>query len=324
MWMIFARRVLFVSALLFTGAASTIYFHYTVHDRASESKALLAAMGYFAWGADFPHLLLALWLAGRKGVWNNWRGWLRAVLYIAAFIYGRLLFTAVAEWFYQANIEDGVIHFRENAKPFQWPGAIYEHYARPMIDILEVLIQTWILLPVFVIARRWLAEHEKSWRSSFTIGTIIIWTGLTALIVSWAKLLTWEEVAPPTYFSDLTTEVLLRMYAYQYAPSMAISALVAWCIAWGWSGNRWLTMLVLLLALPLDVFAHQASIAVVRWLGKNPGTGVITGTAIEQWSYLAGHVAMAWCAFGVARALGVQLRKGSPRVDFENTPPKPT
>lgn len=325
MWTIVARRVLFVLALLLTGALSTICFHCTINNRTgSAAKAYLYQVGHFAWGADSLLFLLALWLAGRKDVWNNWRGWLRAALYLAAFVYGQMLHAATQDWFYQARIEGAAVHFPDNAKPFLWPGTIYEHYGRPAIDILEVLIATWVLMPIFAVSRRRLAEREEPSKSSCTITTIFAWTALVGLIITWVKFITWEGVAPDTYFSGMAPEAMFRMYLYQYVPSMAISALVVWLIAWGWSGNRWLTLIVLFIALPLDAFAHRLMVAAIRWLGKNPGDTITVNATLEQWSYLSGRVAVAWSALGIAKALGVQLRTSSPRDDFENAPPKPT
>jgi hypothetical protein len=86
-----ARRLLFLLALLLVGVISAIGFDYCYNrsrPSGGQSPPILIALGTFMWGADSMSTVLAVWLAGRQGIWRSWSGRFRIVLYVAAYMTG--------------------------------------------------------------------------------------------------------------------------------------------------------------------------------------------------------------------------------------------
>lgn len=316
MWTTVARRTLFVVVLLVSGAASTTIFHCTINNRAWQTpdtvRRIAAQMiGHLGWGMDSMDVVLALWLASRKDWWKSRDGYLRAALYIAAFVYGRMLFSATQDWNHQYTIKGWEWIGPKKLEPFRWPGLVRDDYARPAIDGLTLLIETWFMMPLVIASRVALTDQGRNHKatSTFSIATIVIWTVMAALIVSWVKFLTLKDIAPDTAFSSLSPDRIFRLFAVEYAPQWLIASVVALLIAWGCSRRLWIALPVAVGALLLDGLGRRCAVEVALWLGAKPERGLLGWPAVEQWSYLGGNACLIALAFATARCLGVQLRR---------------
>ena len=319
MWTTFARRAIFFSALLATGAITISCFHLTHNTQWSRTVGGdgLKALGKFAWGADSLGLVLGVWLAGRTGVWRSWSGWLRAAAYLLAYTYGRMLFSATQYWLAQrapdGNAASGPIAFR-------WPGGELQDFARPALDLLTLLMLVWLLVPLFTLTRSALAEdkNQLNARSTFSLASILGWTTVAAFILLWIRFLTWKGVSPQTAYSFMTPTQALTEYAVENLPGLLIEGAAVLILLWGWSGRWWWPIVALVAALLVDSLGHKALYAILAWIrGNLDGGNVLTGTALEHWSYLAGQNLMVWSAFGMARLTGVRLSR-APRAQSKD------
>lgn len=314
MWLVAARRTAFLLVLLVTGAVTAACFHYAynVKQSSGSQSAAWPALGTFAWGADSVGVVLGVWLAGRSRVWGAWSGRMRAATYLLAYTYGRMLFFAVQEWLVQDH--SGRSDSQSGPIPFQWPGAGVQDYARPALDLLWLLMLVWIFVPVFTMTRGTLTDErdETRVRGAFSIASIFGWTTAAAMILVWIRFLTWKGVAPETAYSYMTPTQALLEYVVEYLPSMLILVACVFLLVWGWSGKWWLPFVTFAAALLIDSFGHKALYAVLQWTrGSSISGNVLTGSAIEHWSYIAGRTWAAWTAFGAARLAGVRFRRTS-------------
>jgi len=308
MWRIATRRVTFLFVLLTIGPVTVSCFHF-VHNTGGNPSPGSKAFGVFAWGADSLGLVLGVWLAGRSGVWRSWTGWVRATAYLFAYAYGRMLFSAVQDWLGQRS---SGINGPAGPVPFRWPGSTVEDYARPALDLLTVLMLVWLLVPLFTIARGSLADENSKSKTAatFSLASILGWTTTAALILVWIRFLTWKGVSPQTAYSFMTPTQALTEYVVEYLPSMVIEVACVFLLAWGWSGKWWLPFITLPGALLMDSFGHKALYAVLEWTqGSSFSGNVLTGSALDHWSYIAGRNCMVWAAFGVARLTGVRFHR---------------
>jgi hypothetical protein len=299
------RRLLFLTALLCSGAISTSCFDFGYNRSrppGGQSPPALIAFATFMWGADAMGTVLAAWLAGRKGIWHSWSGCVRVVLYLGAYTYGRLLFSATQDWL-RANGNGRV--------PYPWPGANWDDYARPAIDLLTVLMLTWLLLPMFVLCRGFLAaETLSSQRKPLSVAFLLGWTTLAAVILLWIRFLTWEGVAPDTAFSSMSATALLVRNLTQKLPSKAVIAVAVMLMILAWPRKWWVPIVAFVVALLVDAFGHRAIYwTVEHFTGHEAGSNVLTGAAMRRWSYLAGRNFIVWIAFGAAYLTGLSFHR---------------
>lgn len=318
---------MFFLVLLTSGAVTVSCFHFAFNTPSNRTAGgtlspALAAFGTFAWGADSIGLVLGIWLAGRSRVWRSWSGWLRAVAYLLAYTYGRMLFSAVQDWLPQLTTagaptnEPGYVWFR-------WPGAAPQDYARPSLDLLTLLVLVWLLVPVFTITRGALADErlETKTGGTFSIASIFGWTTAAAMILVWIRFLTWKGVSPRTAYSFLTPTQAITEYVVEYLPSLVIVAACTFLLMWGWSGKWWLAIVALFGTLLVCSIGHRALYAVLEWTrGSSFGGNVLAGSALEHWSYIAGQNCMVWAAFGVARLTGVRFHRSPPATSARRMP----
>jgi hypothetical protein len=288
------------------------HYAYNVKQIGGAQAAAWRAFGTFAWGADSVGAVLGVWFAGRSRVWGAWSGWVRAATYLLAYAYGRMLFSAVQDWLIQDH--SGPFASWPGPIPFQWPGAHVQDYARPALDLLTLLMLVWVLVPMFTIARGALTDESDAtrMRGAFSIASIFGWTTAAAMILVWIRFLTWKDVAPETAYSYTTPTQALQEYVVEGLPSLLIEAASVCLLMWGWSGRWWLPCITLAGALLIDSFGHRALYTVLRWAqGSSFSGNVLSGSALEHWSYIAGRTGTAWIAFGVARLTGVRFRRSS-------------
>lgn len=309
MWIVFARRATFFLALLLSGAITVSCFHLGHNSSwtrtAGGPSPGWMALGTFAWGADSLGFVLAAWLAGRSPVWSTWSGRLRAASYLFAHTYGRMLFSATQNWLSGPRNPD-------SPHSFHWPGAQLQDYARPSLDLLTLLMLVWLLVPVFTLTRSRLTDRDRQFqvRGTFSIASILGWTTVAALIITWIKFLTWKGIAPQTAYSYMTSTQALLEYFREYVPSLVIVSATIFLMLWGWSGRWWQPLVALAGALLLDSFGHKLLYTVLRWAtGDANESSVLTGPPLEHWSYIAGQNTIVWVAFGMARVTGVSLHR---------------
>lgn len=314
MWKTFIRRIGFVTALLGMGPLTVTCFHLSYNSSFAQAQgrsSALIAFGTFAWGADALGMVLGAWLAARYQVWRTWSGRVRALTYILAFGYGRMLFSATQDWLNQVTSSGRRAPPGSFSLPFHWPGMVWQEYARPSLDLLTLLLLVWLLVPMFTVIRGELCEARERFQSrpTFSILFMFTWTTVSAIILLWIRFLTWKGIAPRTAYSFQTPTQALTEYATQHVPSEIIVAIVVIVAAWAWSGSWWRPIVGLIAALLIDGLGHNLLYAILNWAtGSSENRGVLSGPTLEQWSYLAGRNATIWLAFGFAALSGVRLR----------------
>jgi hypothetical protein len=317
MWTAFFRRAAFVLILLVAFPLFAVCSHVgesiTQQSPGTTGAVIAKAMGLASWGwAHSLCSLLALWLAGRKDWWRSGHGWGRAALYLAAFAYGSIFFYTLQDWLGNSKVQGWALHFEPGAPPFHWPGLERNDYAMPAMLAVPILFQTWLLAAAFKLTRCALVEREQANEATATFGiaAIMAWTALASAVLLSMKFLTWAGVAPDTAYSSMSVPQFVLQFASQVAPLCIITSLIAFLVVWSWSGKWWLPVAVLLVALPLDNYAHELVFRILESFGFEFKGHVLAGDARQRWSYLAGGIWMVWSAFGTARLLGVQLRRG--------------
>jgi hypothetical protein len=299
------RRLLFLTALLLMGALSTCCFDFGYNRSrlpGGQPSPVLILFGTFMWGADSMSAVLAAWLAGREGVWRSWGGRIRVVIYLAAYTYGRLLFSSTQDWLDARG--DGRVSY-------PWPGLDWDDYARPAIDLLTVLMLLWLLLPMFLLSRGFLADRRSNLtRKPISIAFLLGWTTIAAVILLWIRFLTWEGVAPDTAFSSASATALLLRNATQRLPSRAVIAVAVMLMITAWPRKWWVPIVAFFVALLLDAYGHRAIYWTVEFFtGQEAGSRVLTEATMRRWSYLAGRNFIVWIAFGAAHLTGVSFHR---------------
>lgn len=319
MWPAFFRRAAFVLVLLVAfpifAFCSCMGESVAQQSQGSAAAVIAKVIGTASWGwAHALCTLLSLWLAGRQDWWRSACGWGRAVLYLAAFVYGSIYFYTLQDWLGNAQVQGWSLHFEPGAPPFHWPGLNRNDYAMPAMLAVPILFQAWLLAAAFKLTRWALVERGQATEASatFSIATIMAWTALASTVLLAMKFLTSPGVAPDTAYSSMSVERFALQFLTQNMPLCIISSLIAFLVVWSWSGKWWLPVAVLFIALPLDNYAHELAFRMLEPFGiEFRGSGhVLAGDPRQRWSYLAGGIWMVWSAFGMARFLGVQLRRG--------------
>jgi hypothetical protein len=313
MWKTILRRLGFVVALLGMGPLTVSCFHLSYNTSWAQAQGRtpsLVAFGTFAWGADALGIVLGAWLAARYQIWSTWSGRARALTYVLAFGYGRMLFSATQDWLIQANPSGGRTPPGVTI-PFRWPGLDWQDYARPSLDLLSLLTLVWLLVPLFTVIRgQWCEAQERpESRPTFSLLFLLSWTTVSTIILLWIRFLTWKDIAPQTAYSFQTPTQALTEFATHNIPSEVITALVVIVAAWAWSGGWWRPVVGLLAALLIDGLGHNGLYAVLNWAtGSTENQGVLSGPLLEQWSFLVGRNTSIWLALGLAALTGVRLR----------------
>ena len=274
--------------LLTMGVISSVSFDFGYNKSGAPLPMIFATI---MWGANSIEALLAVWLVGRAGVWRSWSGIVRVAVYVSAYVYGTMLKPAVQDW--------------DEETPFRFPGAQWEDYSRPSIDLLTLLMYAWLFLPVVVLFRRRFATNSEAVllpRRTFSISLLFGWTFLAAAILLWIRFMTWEGVAPPTAYDSMTVRELSKMYLTTYLPGRAVvvgsTMIVIVCLAKKW----WLAVVALPMALLVDICGQSC----VKYFAGS--SVMITGALLYQVCYAFGRTFVVWSAFGLARVMGVWFR----------------
>ncbi len=295
------RRLLFLAALLSMSSVSTASFDYGYNRSrppGGQSPVPLIIFGTFMWGANSLEAVLAAWLAGRKGTWQTRSGWLRIAAYIAAYTYGTMLHSATQDW----------LHSRvEHQTRFRWPGLLWDDYSRPAIDLLSVLVLTWLSFPVFALFRGRLATKFQASedRQGISLAFLFGWTAMAAVILLWIRFLTWEGVAPSTAYDSMSPTHMLTSYLTKNLPGEAVVCVATMLMVVAWPRRWWVPMAALAIALLIDSYGHRA----IYWMIDYSGNNVLAGPAVKRWSYIARRNSTVWIAFGVAYLLGVSFQR---------------
>ncbi|MBI1246851.1 hypothetical protein GC197_03275 [bacterium] len=281
-----ARRVLFVAALLWLGSISRIFFNALLGE-----EILPPPAAAFFIGNDAMRMVLVLWLATRSHVWTSWQGWLRAGFYVAAFVYGRLLF-------YDATRLDAGMNFF-------LPGLQPVKLMKLLLDTSEVLIMTWLLIPIVMACSAELSAPDQPARNArrFSISGLIGFVTIAALILGCAQFMTSDFAPQKTFQYRTTMEMLLRRFqdtSYQI-PTLLAAIWVLYSLSKRW----WLAFAVLPAAIVLAVSGtYWVSNSIDLFTGKSARPFAYSGINMDF--FVSGRVLTVWAGFCIARLLGVQ------------------
>lgn len=343
------RRSLFSLALLGTGSAVAIATGF-YHDKWGHPDSLRPGyrwwvsptgimeliglpglpfdrmFGTLLWGADTLGVVLAVWLVGRYGWHKNWSGRVRGTLYVFAFGYGAMLFSATQRWLNQLLPNGLPQPDKPGQTPFRWPGREINDYGPPAIDLLALLFFICLLLPILAVSRHRLVDRQEGVRSSdrsFSIASALKYTAAVALVLGWIRFLCWRWVAPDSIFSSMEPGQAVAVYASEFAPGYSLTLGAALLIAVGWSGGWGARFGAFIGAVILTVVGHAA----LYWILENSSADVVGDNPLhsgklEAWCYSIGCSLAVWVAFGVAHFTGVRFRRipadHSPLADASN------
>ncbi len=290
-----ARRVLFLAALLLMGPVTVAIFQAAQATNAAGYRMLAT----FAWGMDSLGTVLAIWLVARAELWSRWQGYLRAIIYLSAYAYGRMLFSAT---------QDSII------KPdaiFRFPGSQVNDYARPSLDLLYLLTEIWLFLPLMILTGGVLASANESTQRvrRFSISGVIGFTTLAAIVIAWIGYLG-SPLAPQTYFSRLSKGQAMTAWLGSQLP-LAIPPLIsAVVILHGFTRRWWLAPLALGVAFLVDMVGTKILVTLLESAtGKQHG-GILGGSQLEAILYMAGRTLTVFIAFWIATLAGVRWTYG--------------
>lgn len=281
------RRVCFTCVLLSTAAIAAVAGHYGLNS----DGHIVIAVGMFFWGTENVGIILAAWFVGRHGVWKSGGGWARAMLYASAYVCGRMLF----------DVTSNLLHQRDEPV-----------YDRPFFELPTVLACAWLLIPAFVICRGKLAETrlEAAHYARFTVGSLLAWTGIAALILAWIRFLTVQDFLPKHSLNYMTLPEAIEDFLTGSSAGIPIRVIAIVMVMLSWSGKYWKAPLGLIGAILFDAFASRAFYGGLAQLtGETFDNYLPAGADLRSWGFVAGRNGVAWVAFGGAALTGVRLRR---------------
>jgi hypothetical protein len=302
-----ARRILFVAVLLLIGAITVSVFYYVQKPNAPG----LPPIGILAWGMDSVGIVLAVWLVTRSEVWRSWRGWLRVATYIIAYTYGRMLFSTTQDWW---SASDGI---------FRLPGSEVKDYARPALDLLSLVMFTWLLTPVVIVTATVLSSTDEAPDRTrrFSISGLMGFMTIAAIAISWISFLT-SDLAPQTYYSHLSQADAIKEWIGMHLPFTLPPLVAVMVMLFGLTKRWWLAMLTLLGAIALDGFGSGIVASILEQLTGQQHGGILGGPTVDHWLYVCGRSLTAWCAFATARLMGVRPTIGGRESQSRATEPR--
>lgn len=289
-WATAARRLLFIVALISTGAVSTTLFR-CFHP----PGVILHPVGVFFWGAHSINLVLAFWLVARKPLWSERSAYLRVAAYLIAYCYGGMLFSVVQD-----------AQTPSSGAGFHLPGTSYQDYARPSLDLPVVLTLALIALPPVKLSGLSLRGSDK-WRArhpGFSLQGLLAYTTLAIALLAWIGFLT-NLNGPKTYLRGMSLIEAAAEWT-EYASFLLVNVATGCLVLWG-TGKSWRrAMLSFPIAIAACGVATTLLVGLLTWLTERPVGGVLSDRDSNLWAFIAGQVTTFWTAFAFARLLGVQ------------------
>ena len=269
----------------------------------------------FIWGIDFSLVaVLGAWLILRYGWWETWFGRFRATIYTSAFFYGSILTTATQRWIndlapngYPRDANGPAGLYANYTLVFHFPGtqinSYFNDYSRPATDVLILLAVIWILVPVVIIFNIQLGSKFQA--GSFSIGTVLSWTALSALILAYINFLC-QWYSPDTGFSSLPLVQAVAEFIFELLPATATSIFAIVMFAKAPKGS-WKTMVIGAIAiLVLDTFGDRVIFRAIDYIGLFPRrASPLAGP--DRWAFQTGRIVGVWTAMSVAARLGVSF-----------------
>lgn len=292
------RRLLFVTCLLAIGPAQQCLSRST--------SDTMGPLWIFTWGMNSIGVVLALWLVARTAVWKTWQGWLRVAVYVAAYTYGRMLFSATQDWWVDQNAG------------FRWPGLDYQDYARPAIDLVSIVMLTWLVIPVVVFLRIQLASPDElaPRERRFTMFGLIGFVTTVAVGMGMIQFLA-TEYAPETAYSYGSPSSVLWNWLTTNLPYKLSPLAAAVLVLWGLTKRWWMAPLVLGLAICVDALGTQLIAFIIEQTTGESKGGILGDSHSSRWLYVGGRTFTLWGAFAVARLLNVRPFFGGEKTDSE-------
>ncbi len=282
---------MFAVVLLTLGAGSVSLFQFAQQ----QSSAGITPFGAFVWGLDSIDFVLAVWLAARKGIWVSWQGWLRGLGYLTAYAFGRMFFSSTQDWW--VNADD----------TWRLPGSKAEDYARPAIDLLMLLMSTWLVTPLAILVRLRLSADDQNSGTikRLSISNLMVLMTVAALSLAWVRFLT-TEFAPSTYYRHLTQVAAIKLWIGEYLPQLLPPLLAIFLVAYGLTKNGWQMVFIFALAFLIDVIGTRSIESIQQALHGVRGTGILSGNLRDALLYIGGRTSIHIIALTGAATLGVR------------------
>lgn len=285
-----SRRILFMAVLLLIGPITMSIAQYV---QTPNAAAGLLPVGTFAWGMNSIRIVLAIWLVLRIDLWSSWRGWLRVATYIFAYTYGQMLASASQDWW---------INLYAN---FRFPGGQFEDYARPAIDLLELLTWICLLAPIVILSGFSLTGSAELKRTNrFSISALSGFTTAAAIVLLLIAFLT-SDFAPLTAYSHLSYTDFIKEWIETFLSYETVPLIAAVVILYGLS-KRWsLGLLAFLAVIALDGLGRLIVLSVEHFM-TGQHQNILGGNPIDRWLSLCGCQLTIFCAFSIAMLMGIR------------------
>ncbi|MBI1246854.1 hypothetical protein GC197_03290 [bacterium] len=293
------RRVLFVAALLSLGSFSA-YTSY--HARRYGEFPDYLWLSWFLLGVNSLQTILALWLVARTRVWTSWQGWLRAGVYLSAFLYGCML-------------EEAMTNATSFRGDYHLPTLPLKSNGMAAFLVLMLLIVTWLLVPLAwaCSVRLSVASEQATSSRRFSIFGVMAFIAAAAVSLGLFQFVTspigWSLLGIDDYLG-----VNLGKYVFSRAPFHIPSVIAAMLLLYGFSKEWQWAFLCLPAAIGVMVLgSHFVAYSYLQITGAQPAYMEATGE--YSWYFITGREMIIWTAFCAARLLGVRPYFGRRREE---------
>ncbi|MBI1246848.1 hypothetical protein GC197_03260 [bacterium] len=285
-----ARRMLFVVALSCIGSIAMIIFRTLNHPNQGPPRPVAV----FVWGAASMWPIVAIWLVTRSGVWTSWLGWLRAGLYIVAFLYGIVLYD-----FTQRVLIDWV-------DELYLPGSKLEDFPSAISMMIHTLAIICLLIPLAMVGSAALVTTDQvvTRRGRFSISGLIGFITTIALVLGCTQFLT-SDYSPWDKFNQQTPQQLqlwLGTRLLFHLPPLLASML----IMYGLSKRWWWAFAALPAAIAIDALGSRVVTYLAEQINGEQSGNILSDSHISCWMYVSGRSLTMWIALCMARLLGVK------------------
>ena len=254
-------------------------------------------IAYFAWGASAYFAHLGVWLVVRDRLFASAIGWLRAIVYFTAAIYGYMCYSTLQDWLV------GYIP----AMPV--PGTKVKHYAWAVLMSEQVLTFAWVFWPMLFLFRRRLAERPLAATDipRPNVRFFLAWTAMAAVMLVGLRLVVQYGKPLNLYVTSQPIQIVLKDYVARLPLTIVQAISVAsMMIAFADKPAHWLWSVPMATAL---VFGGQWLVVwTSEWLVAPGLYGVMSGPLKDSLPYFAGNAFITVVVFAVARLTGLTFQ----------------
>ncbi|WP_200836716.1 hypothetical protein [Roseiconus lacunae] len=215
--------------------------------------------------------------------------------YIIAYAYGRMLFSVTQEWWTSSDAS------------FRFPGNELEDYARPVLDLLSMLMLSWLLTPVVTFAAIVLTSAGEAPKHTgrFSISGLIGFATTAAVAIAWIQFLT-SDLAPQTYYSHLSHTDAIKEWIGASLPFKIPQTIAATVILFGLTKRWWSVIPAFVAAIALDGIGTSIVASIAEQVTGHQQGGILGGSIVDRYLYTFGRSITVVSAFSTARLLGVR------------------